>query len=135
MNWFFASLLFLTVFLFSCESKAGSPAVSEPRTTQGVVSSLAISRKGEIVGISLEESDRQAMEKYPQTLNKIEKGEPLSIEDVKKMSKAGLSDDVIIDQINFTNSAFYLNTTDIIGLKKAKVSQRVIDYMVQSGNR
>ncbi len=91
---------------------------------------------GAIVGAALDASDREALdEESPQTTRKIDRGEPLSTTDIKKMTKAGLSDDVIISQIDATKSVFHLSSADIIDLKKAGVSQRVINYMIQTGNQ
>ena len=85
---------------------------------------------------SLDESDRSSLEKQsPRTVKKIDNGEPLSTDDIKKMSRAGLSDEVIMKQINDTKTVFYLSSADIVDLKKAGVSQRVINAMIQTGNK
>jgi hypothetical protein len=85
---------------------------------------------------SLDASDRSSLEKQsPRTLKKIDNGEQLSTDDVKKMSRAGLSDEVIITQIDATKSTFYLSSADIVDLKKSGVSQRVISTMIQTGNQ
>jgi hypothetical protein len=84
---------------------------------------------------SLDESDRSSLEKQsPRTLNKIDNGEQLSTDDIKKMTRAGISNEVIINQINATQSVFYLSSADIVDLKKAGVSQKVVSYMIQTGN-
>jgi hypothetical protein len=85
---------------------------------------------------SLDESDRNSLEKQsPRTVKKIESGEQLSTDDIKKMSRAGFSDETIINQIYATQSIFYLSSADIVDLKKSGVSQRVINAMVQTGNK
>jgi len=85
---------------------------------------------------SLDQSDRSSLEKQsPRIIKKIDNREPLSTDDIKKMSRAGLSDDVIMKQINDTKSVFYLSSADIVDLKKAGVSQRVINAMIQTGNK
>ncbi len=89
-----------------------------------------------ITDAALDSSDRRSLEKQsPKTLKKIDNGEALSTDDIKKMTQAGISDDVIIRQINATSSTFYLSSADIVDMKKAGVSQRVISYMVQTGNQ
>jgi hypothetical protein len=101
-----------------------------------VVGAAVGAAAGAAIGASLDASDRQAMEKEsPRTLNKMDQGQPLSQDDVKRMTKAGLSDRVIIDQIDATKSVFYLSTSDIIDLQKSGVSQSVIDHMIQTGNQ
>jgi len=85
---------------------------------------------------SLDASDRSSLEKQsPRTLKKIDNGEQLSTDDIKKMSRAGISDDTIISQIHETKSIFYLSSADIVDLKKAGISQRVINTMIQTGNK
>ncbi len=59
--------------------------------------------------------------------------EPMTTEDVIALSKAGVSDDVIINQMIASGSAFQLTTDDIIDLEKAGVSEKVISAMISSG--
>lgn len=89
-----------------------------------------------LLASALDESDRSSLQKQsPRTLKKIESGQQLSTDDIKKMAQAGLSDEVIIDQIQQTKSIFYMSSADIVDLKKAGVSQRVINQMIQTGNQ
>jgi hypothetical protein len=88
---------------------------------------------GTLVGVSLDQADRDALATHPETLNKLDKGYPLTPSDIKSMSKAGLQDNVIISQIQATSSRFHLTTADIIDLKNSGVSQTVITAMIQSG--
>jgi len=136
-----------TLVLASCETKTGSGALIggglgagtgaliggnvEGALIGGAVGAIA----GGLVGAALDEQDRKIMEKNsPKTMKRLDRGEQLSINDIKAMSKNGLSDNVIIGQIQATGSLFYLNTDQIIDLKNSGVSQRVIDYMIQTGN-
>ena len=138
----------IVTLLAGCESKAGTGAIAGAGlgaasgalitgTGGGALIGGAIGAAGgALIGAALDDTDRRSMEQHsPRTLKKIDRGEKLSIDDVKKMSKAGLSDNVIISQIQTTNSVFYLSTADIIDLKNSGVSQRVIDYMIQTGNQ
>ena len=140
------STLLIALTLVGCESKAGTGALvgagggaviggalggGEGALIGGAVGAVG----GTVIGAALDSSDRSALEKEsPRTVRKIDRGEPLSVTDVKKMSRAGLSDDVIMSQIDATHSTFYLSTADIVDLKKNGVSQRVINYMIQTGN-
>lgn len=56
----------------------------------------------------------------------------MSIDEVVRLAKEGLSDDVIVSQIKATYSYFELTTDDIIELKKAGVSEKVIDAMIKT---
>jgi outer membrane lipoprotein SlyB len=142
------AMISAAVFLVSCESKAGTGAIAGAGlgaasgalitgTGGGALIGGAIGAAGgALIGAALDDTDRRSMEQQsPRTLKKIDRGEQLSVDDIKKMSNAGLSDNVIISQIQATNSTFYLSTADIIDLKNSGVSQRVIDYMIQTGNQ
>lgn len=60
----------------------------------------------------------------------------MTMEDVIALSKEGVGDDVIIDQIKATHSSFNLSKDDIIELKNAGVSEAVIRTMIKtSGQR
>lgn len=90
---------------------------------------------GGLIGAALDEQDRRILEaESPSTLNRIERGDQLTLYDVKEMTRAGITEDVIISQIEQTGSRFYLSTNDIIDLKNSGVSQRVINYMIQTGS-
>ena len=120
-------LLMTGIFLGGCLNKSGSFGSS--LTTQP-------KKNLYVADNTLDETDRRALAKQsPRTLKKIDNKEPLSTEDIKKMARAGLSDDVIIQQIDATKSTFYLSSADIVDMKKAGASQRVISYMVQTGNQ
>ena len=55
---------------------------------------------------------------------------PMTVDDVIRLSKAGLSDDVIIQQIRNQGQRFNLSTDQLVQLKSASVSERVIQVMI-----
>lgn len=55
---------------------------------------------------------------------------PMTVQDVIRLSKAGLSDDTIIEQLRTKNQHFDLTTDQLVQLKSAKVSERVIQTMI-----
>jgi hypothetical protein len=130
----------------SCETKAetgalvgagvgaGAGALISP-TPAGVLIGGAVGAVGgAVIGAALDSSDRQNIQQQsPQTMNKIDRREQLSMRDIEKMSNAGISDDKIIGTIQSTGSVYHLDTSDIQELKDNGVSQRVIDYMLQTG--
>lgn len=90
---------------------------------------------GGLIGNSADQQQAERLrEQNPQTYARAQQGTPLSQNDVKALSKAGLSDDTIIAQIVNSHTVYHLNATDIIDLHANGVSQRVIDYMVNSQN-
>lgn len=72
----------------------------------------------------------------PQThvINITPSGKPMTVQDVIKLSKAGFSDDLIISQIEKRHQQFDLTTDQLLQLKAAKVSERVVKYMINPGS-
>ncbi len=54
----------------------------------------------------------------------------MTVQDVIKLSKAGFSDDLIIQQIRQTGQRFNLSTDQLLQLKTASVSEKVIQFMI-----
>jgi hypothetical protein len=77
---------------------------------------------GALVGKDIDETTRMH----------VTQGQPLTIEDIKALTKAGVGDDLIISQINSTRTVYKLNTAQIIDLKNSGVNQKVIDYMINT---
>ena len=48
------------------------------------------------------------------------------------MVEARIGDDLIISQIRNSRTVYHLTTADIIDLKKAHVSEKVIDFMINT---
>jgi hypothetical protein len=65
----------------------------------------------------------------PQTLYRLQQGLPLDQGDIQAMSRAGISDDLIINRIRSSHSVYYLTTQQIVDLSQSQVSSRVIDCM------
>ncbi|HEX3800853.1 MAG TPA: YMGG-like glycine zipper-containing protein [Verrucomicrobiae bacterium] len=60
--------------------------------------------------------------------------QPLTIDQVKAMTKSGVTDDNIIVQINNTHTVYHLDANAIIDLSSSGVSQKVISYMINTSN-
>lgn len=89
---------------------------------------------GGLIGHAMDAEDRARLQaQAPQTYTRIDQGQPLGITDVKAMAQAGVSDEVIISQIRATHSSYRLSSSDIIDLNNARVSQKVIDFMINTG--
>jgi hypothetical protein len=54
----------------------------------------------------------------------------MTVDDVIRLSKAGFGDDVIIEQIKKKGQRFDLSTDQLVQLKSASVSERVIQVMI-----
>lgn len=58
--------------------------------------------------------------------------QPTGIADVEAMTKAGVTDDVIIAQIQNTRTVYHLAAPDVIGLRNAGVSDKVLNFMIST---
>lgn len=88
---------------------------------------------GGLIGRSMDQQQHETLQKTsPQTLQRIEAGQPLGLADIKALARAGLSDDIIISQIRQSRTAYRLTTAEIIELKEAGVSEKVIDFMINT---
>ena len=86
------------------------------------------------VKASLSATDREVMEqRSPETLQKLDDREQLSLQDIKNMTSNGLNDKTIIAQINATRSTFCLTPEEMEDLSQCGVSEKVINYMIKTG--
>jgi hypothetical protein len=60
---------------------------------------------------------------------------PMTVQDVIKLSKAGLGDNLIIQQLRKKNQRFDLSTDQLLQLKAASVSDAVIQVMIDPAPR
>jgi hypothetical protein len=90
---------------------------------------------GAIVGNAMDQDERARLRaQAPQTYQRIEQAQPLYPQDIKAMVASGVSDDVIISQIQTTHSVYHLSAADIIDLHQAGVSQNVVNFMINTAN-
>jgi outer membrane lipoprotein SlyB len=88
---------------------------------------------GGLIGHSMdEEQNARLRAEAPQTYVKIDQGQPLQVSDVEALVKAGVSDDVIISQIQNSRTVYHLAPSDIIGLRNSGVSDRVVNFMINT---
>jgi uncharacterized protein YcfJ len=139
------ALILIALTFGSCASNTGTGALAGGALGAGVggiagggtgalIGGAAGVIAGGLVGAALDEQDRKVMERSsPRTVDRMDRGDPLTINDVIKLSQGGVSDDAIIRYMQDTNSSYNLSQAQIRRLQDAGVSQRVINYMVDSG--
>jgi hypothetical protein len=54
---------------------------------------------------------------------------------VVALAKSGVSDEVIVSQIRSSRTVYHLTTAEIIELKNSGVSEKVIDFMINTASR
>lgn len=88
---------------------------------------------GAIIGNSIDQSQRENVQQQsPQTMARVDTGQPLGLADIKALARAGVSDEIIISQIRSSRTMYRLSTAEILYLKDAGVSNRVIDFMINT---
>jgi surface antigen len=99
----------------------------------GLVGAAVGAVVGGLIGHGMDqEQEARLRTQAPQTLERVEQGQPLTVADVKSLSKAGVSDDLIISQIRNSRTVYHLTAEDIIELKRVGVSDKVIDFMIST---
>ncbi|MBX7067088.1 MAG: hypothetical protein K1X28_07645 [Parachlamydiales bacterium] len=135
----------LLLILASCASNTGTGVIAGTVLGSGVgsiagggrgalIGGAAGAIAGGLVGAALDEQDRKVMERNsPRTVDRMDRGEPLTINDVIKLSQGGVSDDTIVRYMQETASYYQLSQAQVRRLQEAGVSQRIINEMIASG--
>jgi len=90
---------------------------------------------GGLIGNSMDREQQARLQaQAPQTYARMDQGQPLSLADVKSLARAGVSEDVIISQIEATHTVFRLSAADIIDLRDAGVPDKVVNFMINTPN-
>lgn len=146
MNHFvFISLSVMTFLTASCSTNTGIGVFAGGSVGAGVggligggggalIGTAAGVLAGGLIGAALDEQDRKVMsQSSPRTVDRMDRGEPLTLNDVIKLSQSGVSDDAIISYLTDTRSSYTLSQTQIRRLQDSGVSQRVINFMADTG--
>lgn len=87
-----------------------------------------------LINPNLDIQDRKVMERSsPRTVDRMDRGEPLTLNDIIKLSQSGINDSTIVQYMKMTKSSYHLSQTQVRRLQDAGVSQTVIDFMITSG--
>lgn len=145
MNYF--SILSIALILGSCASNTGMGTIAGTvlgASAGGIIGSgngaligsAAGAITGGLIGAVLDEQDRKVMERSsPRTVDRMDRGEPLTINDIIKLSQGGVSDDAIARYMQQSISTYRLSQAQIRRLQDAGVSQRIINEMIESGRQ
>lgn len=146
MNHFIAiSLSMMTFLTASCSTNTGIGILAGAGLGAGaggianggggaLIGAAAGAIVGGLIGAALDEQDRKVMSRSsPRTVDRMDRGDPLTINDVIKLSQSGVSDEAIISYLSDTRSTYVLSQTQIRRLQDSGVSQRVINFMADTG--
>jgi hypothetical protein len=70
----------------------------------------------------------------PPQIQRSDQGQSIGVADVKALVKAGLSEEVILSQIRNSHAVYHLTTAEIIELKESGVSEKAIDFMINTAS-
>ena len=88
---------------------------------------------GGLVGHSMDQDEQARLrQQAPQTYERVDQGQPLGLSDMKALAQAKISDDIIISQISNSHTVYHLSAADIIDLRNFGVSDKVINYMINT---
>ena len=59
----------------------------------------------------------------------------MGLADIKMLAKSGVSDEVILSQIRNSRTVYHLSAAEILDLKDAGVSEKVIDFMINTAGQ
>jgi len=90
---------------------------------------------GALVGNDVDKQEKEQAELRQAALESQPIIGPFSLQEVIDLSKQGVSDDVIINYIRQSKSTYHLSPQDLGMLKENKVSDRVVNEMVNSQSR
>ncbi len=83
-------------------------------------------------GVDQQQEAQEAQYRAQAQQQEMEDTQPLTIDDIISMSQARIGDDLIISQIRNSRTVYHLKTSDILDLKRTGVSERVIDFMINT---
>jgi hypothetical protein len=138
------SCLVAGVFVTGCFSPTGQPDNTGTGALVGATAGAVVARNpvagalvgavaGGLIGHGMDEAqEAQLRTQAPQTMQRVEQSQPLTVADVKALVKAGIGDDLVISQIRNSRTVYRLSTADIIDLKNSGVSEKVIDFMLNT---
>jgi outer membrane lipoprotein SlyB len=139
---FIIAITLCALTILSCESKAGTGALVGGGLGAGAGALIGGGQgaliggavgvvTGAVVGHMLDESERERVERNsPKTMQRIDNGEKLTVNDIITLHRSGISDSKIKDLIKKTGSTYHLSTETIHRLERAGVSENVINYMI-----
>jgi len=88
---------------------------------------------GGLIGNAMDrERDARWRAEAPQPYVRVESAPPMSVADVKSLAKAGIGEDLIINQISNSHSVYHLSADEIIDLRDSGVTDRVVNYMINT---
>src|SRR5215469_4619609 len=94
----------------------------------GVIGGIFGAITGTIIGSSIDQAQAEQLRaQAPVTYVHVQQSQPLTVDDVKALARANVSDDVIISQIQNSHTIYRLSAQDIIDLHSAGVSDKVVN--------
>jgi hypothetical protein len=140
------SCLAVGVLVTGCMSPSGRPDYTATGAVTGAIlgstarnsgaGALVGAVVGGIIGHGMDQAqEAQLRAQAPQTLQRVEQSQPLTIVDIKALVKAGIGDDLVISQIRNSRTVYRLSTAAVIDLKNSGISEKIIDFMINTATQ
>lgn len=143
MAWF--RIVFISLISIGCASNTGTGVIAGISAGGGIgaaiggsggalVGSTAGLIAGGLIGAGLDQQDRKVVERTsPRTVDRMDRGDPLTLNDVIKLSQNGVNDSTIMGYIRDSGSQYNLSQAQIRRLQDAGVNPGVVQYMIDTG--
>jgi hypothetical protein len=106
---------------------------SKPPPAQVPVSSASPPPASYPVPVALSAEQLEKLRQIdPAACQRVQANQPLNVRDVEAMARAGFSAEIIIDQVRNSRTVYHLSANDILDLKKAGVTDQVVDFMLST---
>ena len=98
-----------------------------------LIGGIAGAAVGGLIGNYVDANQQKKLEEdSPNTVKRINNNQKLDVNDVIALTQAGVSPDTIIKMIDNTKSSFNLTSAEVIKMKKAGVSEKVVNKMLST---
>jgi hypothetical protein len=88
---------------------------------------------GGVLGSSMSQEQQSRLRAdSPPTYVRIDQSQPLTVADIRVLTRIGVSDDIIISQIQISHTVYHLTASEVIGMRSAGVSERVVNFMINT---
>jgi hypothetical protein len=125
----------LCLVIAGCSSQPPPPAPPPPPVAQGVPPPPAQAPYPQAPppapALTADEMAKLCQQ-APDTCQRVQTAQPLTVADVKVMARLGFGSDVIINQIRNSHTVFHLTANAIIDLKDSGVTEPVIDFLIST---
>lgn len=122
----------ISVLIFAnCSTNIGTSVADNRSLEPAMIAYRSQPIASDSVDTMLDMQDQKRMRSNPRTLQRMERGDPLTVDDIIKLHQNGVSDEAITDYMQKVKATYSLTQTQIRRLQNNDISDRVISYMTR----